>query len=57
MRYPVLNELFNIEAYLCDPFCHGKKENTNKPLRRYLPRHTDPIPSLTMIYMSFKKTE
>lgn len=43
-RYPALKELFNIETYLCDPFCSWQKgtvENTNKLLRRYLPRDTD----------------
>lgn len=42
--YPVLKEWFNIESYLCDPFCSWQKgtvENTNKLLRRYLPRNTD----------------
>ena len=42
--YPKLKELFNIESYLCDPFCSWQKgtvENTNKLLRRYLPRDTD----------------
>ena len=44
LRYPVLKELFDIETYLCDPFCSWQKgsvENTNKLLRRYLPRDTD----------------
>ena len=42
-HFPVLKELFNIETYLCDPFASWQKgtvENTNKLLRRYLPRNT-----------------
>lgn len=44
-----LKELFNIETYFCDPFCSWQKgtvENTNKLLRKYLPRDTD-IDALT----------
>ncbi len=40
--HTVLKELFNVETYLCDPFCSWQKgtvENTNKLLRRYLPRN------------------
>jgi len=48
-RHSVLKELYGIDTYFCDPFKSWQKgtvENTNKLLRRYLPRDTD-LDSLT----------
>lgn len=45
----VLKEMFGIDTYLCDPYKSWQKgtvENTNKLLRRYLPRNTE-LDSLT----------
>lgn len=43
-HHTVLKEMFSIDTYLCDPYKSWQKgtvENTNKLLRRYLPRNTD----------------
>lgn len=43
-RHGTLHSLFNIRTFFCDPFASWQKggvENTNRLIRRYLPRHTD----------------